>query len=368
LTVTRLFIGVIMKRYLSFYKGSNNFKKDLLLSKTTLFLLVILFLLSCSTQHGGNYYKIAGFAQGTSWNITYESPDSVSLKSEVDSILKAFDLSMSVYEPNSVISKVNRNEDVKLDDYFKEVFILSFEVWKKSGGYFDITVMPLVDAWGFGPGAKLSVDSSVIDSLIQYVGMEKVSIENNRILKTNPLVRLDMNAVAQGFSVDVVCRYFDVIGLKNYMVEIGGEIRVKGVNPSGQPWKIGVDKPSFDNMMPGQQLQVILQLKNHALATSGNYRKFYEEDGVKYSHSINPKTGYPVKHRLLSTTIIADDCMTADAWATAFMVMGLEKSIEFLEMQNDLQAYLIYGDEVGQYQIYTTKGLKPFLVKELNSR
>lgn len=328
-------------------------------------LLLSFTIISCSNTPRGNYYKIAGFAQGTSWNITYESPDSINLKADVDSILKAFDMSMSIYEPNSVISKINRNEDVETDEYFREVYALSRKVWKESAGYFDITVMPLVDAWGFGPEEEQSADSSMIDSLIQYVGMQKIRIENNRIVKDHPSVRLDMNAVAQGFSVDVVCRYFDSLGLTNYMVEIGGELRTKGVNPSGQTWKIGVDKPSFDNMMPGQQLQVILQLKNHSLATSGNYRKFYEKDGVKYSHTINPITGYPVLHRLLSATIIAGDCMTADAWATACMVMGLEKSIEFFENQNVLQAYLIYGDEVGQYRVYMTEGLKGFVVKEM---
>jgi FAD:protein FMN transferase len=331
------------------------------------FILVIIpfILFSCTKQYRGKYYRLSGFAQGTSWNITYASIDSINLKSDIDSILKAFDQSMSTYEPNSIISKINRNVEVEVDDNFKEVFNLSYQVWKESGGYFDITVMPLVSAWGFGPDERRNHDSEVIDSLLEYVGMRHVRLQNNRVIKSSENVQLDMNAVAQGFSVDVVCRYFDSIGISNYMVEIGGEIRVKGLNPSRQQWKIGVDKPSFGNMMPGDQLQLILQLKNNALATSGNYRKYFEEDGKKYSHSINPKTGYPVMDNLLSVTVIADDCMTADAWATAFMVMGLEKTINYLENQSSIHAYLVYGDDEGQFMTYYSKGLKPFLVKEM---
>jgi FAD:protein FMN transferase len=333
-------------------------------SSIILFVITI-FLFSCINQKSGDYYRISGFAQGTSWNITYFTKDSLNLKADVDSILKAFDQSMSTYEANSIISKINRNDEVEVDDYFKEVFNLSYQVWKESEGYFDITVMPLVEAWGFGPDETKNHDDEVIDSLLEFVGMQNVRLQNNRVIKSSENVKLDMNAVAQGFSVDVVCRYFDSIGILDYMVEIGGEIRVKGLNPSGKQWKIGVDKPSYGNMMPGDQLQLILQLKENALATSGNYRKFYEVDGVKYSHSISPKTGYPVMDKLLSVTVIADDCMTADAWATAFMVMGLEKAKSYLEKQTSLQGYLIYGDEQGQYKTFFTEGLKPFLVKEM---
>lgn len=299
------------------------------------------------------------------WNITYESPDSVNLKPDVDSLLKVFDMSFSIYEPESLISKINRNEFVEVDKHFTDVFNTAKNVWKESGGYFDITVMPLVDAWGFGPGEKADIDSQVIDSLLQFVGMEKVNIEGNKVRKAHPYLRLDMNAIAKGYAVDVVCGYFDSLGIKNYMVEIGGELKSKGINPSGSTWKIGVDKPSFDNVMSGQQLQVILQISNLALATSGNYRRYYEEDGVKYAHSISPMTGYPVRHSLLSVTIVAKDCKTADAWATACMVMGLDKSIETLEKKKDLEAYMIYSDETGRYQTYLTKGLKPYILKEL---
>ncbi len=327
--------------------------------------LIAIFYISCTDTDRGTYYQISGFAQGTIWNITYESGDSVNLRMDVDSILKVFDLSFSVYEPNSVISKVNTNVDVEVDDDFRHVFNTAKKVWTESGGYFDITVMPLVDVWGFGPGEKQDIDDQLVDSILQFVGMEKVRIENNRVVKSHPSLRLDMNAIAKGYAVDIVCGYFDSLGLKNYMVEIGGELKTKGVNPSGSLWKIGVDKPSYENLMPGQQLQLILELSDLAMATSGNYRNYYEEDGVKYAHSIDPITGYPVRHNLLSVTIVAKECKFADAWATACMVMGLEKSIKILEKQRDIQAYLIYSDEKGQYRGYFTEGLRPYIFKEL---
>jgi len=319
---------------------------------------------SCLSPDKGVFLKISGFTQGTTYHITYEYPDTVNLKPQVDSILREFDMSFSLYEPNSLISKINRNEVTSVSSGFVKIFNKSLEVWEGSEGYFDVTVMPLVNAWGFGPGMKSDIERNIIDSLLQYVGMNKVKIENNQVIKENPGVTLDFNAIAQGYSVDVLAEYFDSLSIENYMIEVGGEIITKGLNHEQQLWKIGIDRPDFGNMIPGQQMQVILQIRNRALATSGNYRKFYEEDGVKYSHSINPKTGYPSRNQLLSATVLADDCMTADAWATAFMVMGLEKSKAVLETKKDLEAYLIYGDEVGQYRVYATKGVEPYILKE----
>ncbi len=327
-------------------------------------ILIVSLCISCSFPEKGTYYKIAGFAQGTSYHITYQYPDSVNLKSQVDSVLKEFDMLFSLYEPNSLISKVNRNEESLVNTSFVKIYNTARRVWEESDGYFDVTVLPLVNAWGFGPGRKMDVEESIIDSLLQFVGMDKVTLLENQIIKQHPNLQFDFNAIAQGYSVDVMETYFDSLGIKNYMIEIGGEIRTKGMNPSGQLWRIGVDRPDFGNMIPGDQLQVILQMRNKALATSGNYRKFYEEDGVKFSHSINPKTGYPSRDQLLSATVLADDCITADAWATAFMVMGLEKSKAVLETKKEIEAYLIYGDEVGQYRVYTSKGMESFILKE----
>jgi len=331
----------------------------------TTFISILIINSSCHAPgKNGIYFKIAGFAQGTTYHITYEMPDTIDLQSQIDSILHAFDLSLSSYDSSSVISKINRNEDVIADDLFTQVFNKSDEVFKSSGGIFDITVMPLVNAWGFGPGTRENVDSARIDSLLEFVGMEKVKIENGRVVKTDPRVQLDVNALAQGYSVDIVTEFLNGLGAKNYMVEIGGEIRTKGVNPGGKNWRIGIDKPVFGNMISGAELEAIVELSNKSLATSGNYRKFYEEDGVKYTHSIDPKTGYPAKQSLLSATIIAEDCITADAYATVCMVGGLEKSKEILSKHPELEAYLIYGDDTGVYQLYVTEGMKSMVVGE----
>lgn len=311
----------------------------------------------------GVYVKIAGFAQGTTYHITYELRDTTNLQPQVDSILHAFDLSLSSYDSTSVISRINRNEDVITDAFFVNVFNKSYDVFIASSGLFDITVMPLVNAWGFGPGARANVDSSLIDSLLQFVGMEKVKIVEGRVVKADPRVQLDVNAIAQGYSVDIVSGFLDKLGSENYMVEIGGEIRAKGLSPSGKSWRIGIDKPEFGNMIPGEELEAVLELKNMALATSGNYRKYYEENGVKYTHSIDPKTGYPAKQSLLSATVVAGDCITADAYATVCMVGGLERSKEILAQHPELEAFLIYGDDSGIYQLFVTPGMKNMIAE-----
>jgi thiamine biosynthesis lipoprotein len=226
-----------------------------------------------------------------------------------------------------------------------------------TGGDFDITVGPLVKAWGFGPDSRKSISDSKRDSLLQFVGMEKVEVKGKRIIKDNPGVVLDFNAIAQGYSVDVICEYFDSKGFRNYLVEIGGEVRVKG-DKTGDGWKIGIDRPTDDNMTPGADLQAVVTLKDRSLATSGNYRKFYVENGVKYSHTIDPHTGYPAKNTLLSATKLASDCATADAIATACMVKGIEKSIDFIKLHPEFDAYFIYSGENGEYLTWATEGIK----------
>ena len=328
-------------------------------------LAIILVLNACqSSPKQGIYVKISGFTQGTTYHVTCELPDTFDLQWHIDSILQEFDGSLSAYDSNSVISKVNLNVDVILDDLFITVFNKSYEVFRASGGIFDITVMPLVNAWGFGPGAREKIDSARIDSLLEFVGMEKIKIENGKVIKSDPRVQLDVNAIAQGYSVDIVSLFLEGLGVKNYIIEIGGEIRAKGINPSGKTWRVGIDKPEFGNIIPGAELEAILELKNMALATSGNYRKYYEENGVKYTHSIDPKTGYPAKQSLLSATIVADDCITADAFATVCMVGGLEKSKEILSEHPELQAYLIYGNDTGIYQLFITPGMKKMVIEE----
>ncbi len=327
-----------------------------------LFSFFLLLFTQCTVnREGGPYLALEGFTQGTTYHITYQSKDTLDLSTTVDSILHAFDMSLSTWIPGSIISRVNNNEDPEVDGMFTKVFRESERVNAISGGAFDITVGPLIDAWGFGPGKKVEMDSAIIDSLLQYIGMSKVKMEGKHVVKEMPQLRLDVNAIAQGYSVDVVCACLDSLKIKNYMVEIGGEIRVKGVNPAGRMWKIGIDRPDFGNMIPGERLQKELNLTDHALATSGNYRKFFEEDGVKYAHSIDPLTGYPKQDRLLSASIVTKECITADAYATVCMVSGFEKAKEFILSQNQVEAYFIYSDDKGRYREWFTPGLRHYL-------
>ncbi len=326
-----------------------------------LVLLVVFFL--SRTVERGPYDTVAGFAQGTTYHITYNSKNQEDLKPLIDSLLDSFNLSLSIYNDRSVISRFNRNDPaVTADEMFTEVFRKSEEVNRITGGAFDITVAPIVNALGFGSSKDtMNVDSAMIDSLLQYVGMAKVSLKDGRIVKQNPHVMLDVNALAQGYSVDIVARFLESRGIRNYLVEIGGEIRAKGKNPAGQAWHVGIDRPEEGNVVPGAELQTVIRLKNRSLATSGNYRKYYERNGVKYVHTINPKTGHPVISNLLSATVVARDCMTADAYATALMVFGYDRSVAFLKENTFLEAYLVYADDKGLFRVYCTPGLQKYL-------
>jgi thiamine biosynthesis lipoprotein len=329
-------------------------------NKVLLICLSIIFsAVACRTRKV-EFGRFAGRAQGTSYSIVYEDPlkfKPQELKNITDTILSNFDKSVSAYSPTSVISKVNRNEAVMVDTFFTGVFNKSKEISLLTDGAFDITVGPLVKAWGFGPDNHKKFNTSKLDSLLRLVGFEKVLIRDNRVMKSDPGICLDVNAIAPGYSVDVLCRYFKGLGIKNFLVEIGGEVRAVG-NKNGDFWKIGIDRPEDNNMIPGERLQAIVRLKNRALATSGDYRKFYIEEGVKYSSHINPRTGYPVKNTLLSVSIIADECAAADGIATACMVMGKEKAIEFVEKHENLEAYFIYSDEKGNFKTWMTKKLR----------
>ena len=330
-----------------------------------IFLLISACISACTQYTSKTYFRISGFAQGTSYHMTYAVDDSIDLQEKVDSILDDFDLSMSTYLEKSLISRLNRNETDSVDEKFKKVFEVANEVYSNSNGAFDLTVMPLVNAWGFGPGKKTHIELPMLDSILQLVGMRKIKLKGDRLIKENPGITIDVNAIAQGYSVDIIAEYFESLGITDYMVEIGGEIKTLGKNPKGEKWKIGVDRPEYGNFIPGSDMQVILEMSGKSLATSGNYRKFYEEDGIKYSHSINPETGMPVRHEVLSTTIVMDNCIDADAYATACMVLGLEKSKKMIESVKGLEAYIIYADESGLYQVYFTKGFKPYIYKDL---
>lgn len=330
----------------------------------SLLILITILLSSCNPpEKYGEKISIQGEAQGTTFSIIYYDINNINYSSEFDSILDAFDKSVSIYDSNSIISKFNRNEpNVIPDEIFMENFYLSKEIHKKTDGAFDMTVGPLVNAWGFGFKHKDNINSHLIDSLMEFVGDEKILIPYNNILKLDPRVQIDFNAIAQGYSVGVIAKFLELKGIENYLVEIGGEVLGKGTKDNGDFWLVGIDKPIDDGNYE-RELQAKISLKNKAMATSGNYRKFYIENGIKYSHTIDPKTGYPVQHPLLSVTVITDDCAKADAYATAFMVMGLEKAKEFLASNKDIEAYLISGDSNGKIEVFFTEGFREIIVE-----
>ena len=321
--------------------------------------VLIVTILGCSFDKPANYRKISGFTQGTTYHITYEDKANLNFTEAIDSIFKNFDLTFSQYIPNSIVSRINNNDPtVEVDDMFVEVYKKSLEVNRETKGDFDLTVGPLVNAWGFGAEKKALTDSSRIDSLMQYIGMNKIRLEGRKLVKDLPGIKIDVNSIAQGYAVDVVYHFFEQMGIRNFMVEIGGEVRTKGKNPKGEIWRIGVDKPTEGNMVAGEDLQTVVLIDNKAVTTSGNYRKFFEENGIKYSHIIDPHTGYPYRNNLLSVTVIADDALTADGYDTGLMVLGLEGARELLKQHPELQAYMIYADEQGKFQVEYTPGIQ----------
>lgn len=314
-------------------------------------------------DNGSFYYNIQGTAEGTSYNIIYQDDKDRNFQPEINALLAGFEKSLSVYDHNSIISRVNRNENIEIDNYFETVFTRAKEISALTENAFDISAEPLFRAWGFSSQEKCPPDKEQIDELKKYIGMDKIKIENKHIVKDHPHIVLNVNAIAKGYSADIVASFLDEHMCKNYLVEIGGEIRIKGENLQGEEWRIGIDRPSESNPIPGQDLQAILQITNKGIATSGNYRQFYIENGQKITHTINPTTGYPSKHNLLSTTVVADDALTADAFATAFLVSGLEKSMEWINKCPGLDAIFIC-DEDGEYKMYCTPALENKITQE----
>ena len=304
-----------------------------------------------------------GEAQGSTYHIVYYDEQNRNFKPEIEQILKDFDLSLSTYIPNSIISRINANEpDVLVDAYFIACFNKAKEIWKHTNGDFDPTVYPLVNAWGFGPGKKLTIEKQKIDSILEFVGLKMIKLKGNKIIKKDPRVSLDFNAFAQGYSVDVVSEFLSSKQIHSFLVEIGGEVYAKGKKPNGDYWTIGIEKP-IENKESVNPIKALVKLKDMGLATSGDYRSFIVENGLKYAHTMSPKTGYPVKNNLLSVSLFSDDAITSDAMATGIMVMGLEKAKVFLKKHKELQAYMIYSDENEGYQVYETIGLKDIITE-----
>ena len=336
-------------------------KKRLLWQLPFLTLLVIGTILIIRHQQKMPYQKSTDFIFGTSYSVIYQcdSDLSQSIKNE----LMKVDRSLSPFNEHSVITAVNNNQEVVLDNMFQEVFQKAMTISRETDGAFDITVAPLVNAWGFGFKNGTQPDRRQVDSLREMIGYEKLSLVNGKVQKKDPRMMLDCSAIAKGYGTDMVARLLKERGVQNYMVEIGGEIVTKGVNAQRVPWKIGVTKPDDDSLSIGNELQTILNVTDKAMATSGNYRRFYYKGGKRFAHTIDPKTGYPVQHNILSATVLADDCATADAYATSFMVMGMEGAKRVLERHPELMAYLIYDDGHGKNAVWFSPSLRDKIAK-----
>jgi len=311
--------------------------------------------LSCEKSQN-NLNVLQGNAIGTTFSIRYLDASKTNFEIKIDSLIKAINKSTSTYIPTSDISKINKGDTtVVVDSYFREVFEKSEKIYKESNGDFDPTIGVLVNAWGFGPEDRVeNLDSIKIKELLKFVGFDKVKIENGKVVKQYPEIYFDFNAIGKGYLVDVVGRLFEQFQIKNYMVEIGGEIRARGVNEKNIPWRIAIENPNFDG---SRSFATTIQLYDESMATSGNYRKYrVADDGQKYVHTINTKTGYASESNLLSASVIAKtDCADVDGYATAFMAMGLEKSQEFLKVHKELKAFLIYVDENGEMKTYKSE-------------
>lgn len=308
-------------------------------------------------------YRVSeGQCFGTTFRVKYKWSEQ--LDKDILGCLQAVDKSMSMFNDSSTVSRVNRNETSQVDAMFAEVFALSEQVSKQTDGYFDITVKPLVDAWGFGTKERRQPQQSEIDSLLQITGFEKISLSHRTITKQDPRTTLDFSAVAKGFACDLIARRLRNIGVTDFMVEIGGEIACHGKGESLDGWLIGVSKPTDDSLATSQELQARLLISERCVATSGNYRRFYYNNGRKVAHTINPHTGMAVGHSLLSATVITKQTARADAFATAFMAAGLDSAKQILSRNADIDAYLIYADHAGKLHTWQTKGFAKYLYNE----
>lgn len=316
-------------------------------------ILFIIFASVLFTSCGKKYQYDEGYIFGTTYHVVYQSSDNLEKSYKLK--LQEVDNSLSSFNKNSIISKINNNIDVECNSMFIEVFKASEELSKITEGAFDITVAPIVNAWGFG--FKKYNDNVNIDSLMNFVGYKKIRLLNKRIVKDIPNIKLITSAIAKGYGVDVLANYLESKGIENYMVEIGGEIRAKGLSEKEHVWRVGIDKPIDDVSAENRQLQDVIEMAEGALATSGNYRNFYIKDGKKYSHTIDPRTGYPVQHGLLSASVRAKNCMLADAYATSFMVLGLEKAKEIVNNDKSLEAYIIYSDN-GELKVWESSSFR----------
>lgn len=336
-------------------------KKSIIIIFTICALLTGFVLNGMQQKRIGEWHQHEGIIFGTVYHVKYLY--SKDLLEEIEAELLQVDASLSMFNKESTISRINRNQTDEADEMLAEVLTLSCAIHKTTGGAFDPTVAPLVNAWGFGVKSGQLPDSTQVDSLRALVGLNTIALKQNRIKKSNPHTILDFSAIAKGFGVDRVAGVLRKHGIQRFMVEIGGEVVTQGLNDKDEPWRIGINKPDDDSTSTQSELQDIVALSDRALATSGNYRNFYIANGRKIAHTINPLSGYPTQQDILSSTVMAPSCAEADAYATAFMVTGMEQAKRILQQQPQLQAYFIYADELGRYQIWCTREFENLIIK-----
>ncbi len=308
--------------------------------------------------------EISGMTMGTiRYSVKYFHEDKINYSTEIDSLLKVWNMSLSTYIPESEISRFNSGDSCFHFEskYFLPVLQASKKVYEMSKGAFDPTVGPIVNAWGFGPEKSMTPDSSRVDSLRQFVGFNKITFDDKKVCKSLPGIKLDFSAIAKGNAVDIVADFLGSKGIENLLVEIGGEIVCRGSKPGNAPWVTAIEDPTVK--VYEQKILAIAELYDKAVATSGNYRNYYVRDGRKYAHTIDPASGYPVFHSLLSASVFAENCMVADAYATAFMVLGMNGARKILEDDPSLDAYLIYTDEDGEIKTFVTNGIANHIKK-----
>ena len=323
------------------------------MKRILLFLGIVALLTACDKRP--EKIVIQGEAQGSYFAVTYFDEQGRNFRHEIDSIFHAVDVSVNLWVDTSVISKVNRNEEVELDSIFVGNFRIAQEAARLSNGYFDPTISPIVAAWGFSYKHGDSITPQLIDSLKQLVDYRNIRIENGKVVKAHPAMTLDFNAIAQGYTTDLIAAFLDSRGIKNYLVDTGGEIMARGCKPNGDPWIVGIEKPA-ENWDSEQVVQTRVALRDKGLVTSGSTRKYVERNGKRYSHCIDPNTGYPVEHQLLSATVLAENSVWADALASICMVMGMEKSLPIIQGMDGVEAYYIFVNENGELETFATEG------------
>ena len=346
----------------------NNARKNIIYSIVLLLVVFIVFLFRQNQQgpdtlappEKNNKVIVTGQTMGTTYRAVYLDERQRDFKSQIDSLLIGFNQSLSTYIPDSEISRFNRRDTLPFESpYFYPVLETSQKVFVETNGSFDPTIGPLTNIWGFGPEGAQRKDSLEIKDILKNVDYNLISFTEDQVVKQRQGVQLDFSAIAKGYGVDVVVEFLQSQGISDMLIEIGGELVARGENEHGELWRVGINQP--DEQGAADEIISIVALQDQGLATSGNYRNFYVKDGVKYSHTISPKTGYPVRHGLLSATVLAENCMLADAYATAMMVMGTQEAIELQQRLTNVEVFLIFNDEEGNLDTYVSKGLEPYI-------